>query len=321
MSLTVGSCFAGIGGLDLGLERAGMRVAWQVERDPFCLKVLAKHWPDIRRHDDINTSVEAGLASVDLICGGVPCQPWSVAGKRKGQDDERDLWPAFWRLCLHLRPRFVLVEEVPGFAVQGGLGRALTDIARAGYDAEWLHLSAADVGAPHRRRRLFVVAYAGRDGYGVSVQPLGLTGSCASSDARRYGPVRDVAYADGFGRERKREPEHSGQQGAPRTLADGCGERGRRCGAELAYAEGEGLANRRQAGSQAGEGGEVWRTPLARSERRSRAWWQVEPDVGRMVDGVPARVDRLRSLGNAVVPQVAEVIGRRILQAVKSEPS
>ncbi len=139
-------CFAGIGGLDLGLRAPSMSVRWQVEIDEFCRRVLAKHWPDVRRHDDINTAIDAGRP-VDLIGGGVPCQPWSVAGKKKGQDDARDLWPAFWKLCLLLRPRFIVVEEVPGFAVPGGLGRALTDLARAGYSAEWFHLSAAEVGA------------------------------------------------------------------------------------------------------------------------------------------------------------------------------
>ena len=244
MTLTVGSCFAGIGGLDLGLERSGMRVAWQVERDPFCLKVLAKHWPDIRRHDDINSAVEAELAPVDLICGGVPCQPWSVAGKRKGQDDERDLWPAFWRLCLHIRPRFIVVEEVPGFAVAGGLGRAITDIARSGYSAEWFHLSAEDVGAPHLRERLWTIA----------------------------------------------------------------------------YADGSGLEDRGQTGEPHGQE----RLPHSAVERCPDSWWSSEPPVGRVVHGLPRRLAGRRraaisALGNAVVPKVAEGIGRRILDAVNRE--
>ena len=268
--LTVGSCFAGIGGLDLGLERAGMSVRWQVEIDEFCRRVLAKHWPDVRRHDDINTAPDADLEPVDLICGGVPCQPWSVAGKRKGNDDARDLWPAFWRLCLLLRPRYVVVEEVPGFAVDGGLGRALTDIARAGYAAEWFHLSAAEVGSWHLRKRLWIVANA--DGNGQHGQDLHLR-SGRQDEAEAFGVwTGEAADADGSG------------------LANGH----------------ESVLRESELGIAVGGG-----------------WWSSEPSVGRVVHGLPRglagwRRASISALGNAVVPQVAEVIGRRIVEHVRS---
>ena len=165
----VGSLFSGIGGFDLGLERAGMEVRWQVERDEWCRNVLAKHWPKVKRYGAIEDVNVETLEPVNLICGGFPCQPHSVANNRSrgGVDDERWLWPQFSRLVGILRPRFVLVENVTGlFTVNRGraFGEILTDLAQLGYDCEWSVLSAADVGAPHLRKRVWIVADADRTG-------------------------------------------------------------------------------------------------------------------------------------------------------------
>lgn len=162
MNATFGSLFAGIGGLDLGLDRAGWSCKWQVEIDPYCLAVLQKHWPNVPRFGDVKTLTGDELESVDLICGGFPCQPVSCAGKKKGQADERWLWPEFARIIRMVRPRFVLVENVPGLlnANEGrAMGEVLGDLAESGYDAEWNRVSAASVGAPHLRERIFIVAY------------------------------------------------------------------------------------------------------------------------------------------------------------------
>lgn len=266
--ITFGSLFSGIGGLDLGLERAGMVCRWQCEIDPYATRVLEKHWPHVKRYSDVRTITDA--EPVGLICGGVPCQPWSVAGKRRGQDDERDLWPEFWRVCLLVRPRFVLVEEVPGFAVPGGLGRALTDLARAGFDAEWFHLSAADVGAPHLRKRLFVVAYADSD-----------RRERANLHVRRW---------------RQDKASHVRVRSGANADVDR---------ARLAQWKGE-----------CGNDGEE-RAPAFRSD-----WWESEPAVGRVVHGLPRRLAGRRraaitALGNSVVPQVAEAIGRMIVRAAQ----
>ena len=248
-----GSLFSGIGGLDLGLERAGWECAWQVELDEWCRAVLARHWPDVPRWDDAATfpplarmgdadssystwderfwftwpSGFTTRGSVDLICGGFPCQPVSHAGKRLGQADERWLWPEFARIVRLLRPRYVLVENVPGLLTRG-MGDVLGDLAASGYDTEWDCIPAAAVGAPHLRYRVFI-----------------------------------VAHAD---------------------------------------------AIRRRRGT--GVFGQGWR-----SEPSDGSWWATEPDVDRVAHGVPRRVDRLRGLGNAVVPQVAEWIGRRLMLA------
>lgn len=152
------SLFAGIGGIDLAFERAGFKTVAQVERDPFCLAVLAKHWPDVPRIEDVKDAGRHNLPSVDVLAGGFPCQPVSVAGKRRGTQDERWLWPEFARLIGELRPRIAFMENVPGLLTAGGT-TVLADLAALGYDAEWGVIPASAAGAPHRRERWFCVAY------------------------------------------------------------------------------------------------------------------------------------------------------------------
>lgn len=161
---TVLELFAGIGGLSLGLERAGFRVVGQVELDPFCRKVLARHWPEVPRHDDVRTA-PAWWASrprprVDVVAGGFPCQPFSGAGRRGGTADERWGWPWMLDVLRVLRPRVVLVENVAALLDdRDAFGTILADLATLGMDAQWGVLSACALGAPHTRSRLFVVAH------------------------------------------------------------------------------------------------------------------------------------------------------------------
>ena len=160
-----GSLFSGIGGMDLGLERAGFDVQWQVEIDPFCRKVLAKHWPDVKRYGDVHDVGAHNLEPVDLICGGFPCQDISSANPNKtGIDGKRSgLWSGYRRVIHELRPRYVLVENVSSLLARG-LGRVLGDLAALGYDAEWDVLPACAVGSPQRRERVFIVAHDGGRG-------------------------------------------------------------------------------------------------------------------------------------------------------------
>ena len=155
---TFGSLFAGIGGIDLGLERAGFECRWQVEIDPFCRQVLAKHWPSVHRHDDVRTAGAACLEKVDVICGGFPCQDISHAGKREGIGGARSgLWKEYARIVGEIQPKAILIENVA--ALRGrGLNVVLTDLAALGYSAEWDCIPAAAVGAPHRRDRIFIIA-------------------------------------------------------------------------------------------------------------------------------------------------------------------
>ncbi|MDO8671262.1 MAG: DNA (cytosine-5-)-methyltransferase [Dehalococcoidia bacterium] len=157
-ALTVGSLFAGIGGIEKGLEDAGCKVIWQVENDEWCRRVLTKHWPDVPKYGDIREVDFASLERPDILAGGWPCQPCSVAGKQLGQQDARWLWPEFVRAIRILRPRYILAENVPGL-LRRAFSDVLRDLAECGYDAEWTSLSAAAVGAPHIRERIWIVAY------------------------------------------------------------------------------------------------------------------------------------------------------------------
>ena len=152
-----GSLFSGIGGLDLGLERAGMECAWQVEIDDYCTRVLEKHWPGVTKHKDVKHVGKRNLEPVDLIAGGFPCQPHSVAGKRRGAADDRNLWPEYLRIIKELRPRYVLGENVPGI-VSTYLDTVLSDLEGEGYTCTTFNIPAVALDAPHRRERIFVVA-------------------------------------------------------------------------------------------------------------------------------------------------------------------
>jgi len=158
-ALTVGSLFSGIGGIELGLTRCGMELRWLCEIDPFCRVRISRHWPRVPNLGDVRAVGWACVEPVDLVAGGFPCQPVSLAGKRRGVDDERWLWPEFERCLRALRPRFALVENVPGLLVSGYCGTIFGDLAEAGYNARWTVLGAGDVGAPHKRKRLWILAY------------------------------------------------------------------------------------------------------------------------------------------------------------------
>ena len=289
MTLTVGSLFSGIGGLDLGLERVGMTVRWQSEIDPYACRVLAKHWPDVPNLGDITTIDWSNVEPVDVICGGYPCQPFSLAGARQGTDDARHLWPYFANAIRHLRPRWALLENVPGH-LSLGFGDVLGDLAALGFDADWDCIPASAVGAPHLRYRIFIVAHANEQQHESRTPALGRASTShvpALADADRAGRI-----------------EQRGSVAASTELSPA-----QRCGD---VADTEGLTVRtglRTSGSRQERWGRLG------DSRRSSIPWATEPDVGRVAHGVPARVDRLRALGNAVVPQVAEHVGRLIMNA------
>ena len=316
-----GSLFAGIGGIDLGLERAGMTCAWQVEIDPFCQKVLAKHWPEVARYEDIREVGADKLTPVDLICGGFPCQPHSLAGNRQASGDERDLWGEMFRVICEVKPRWVLAENVPGLlSSEAGrfFGRVLRDLASVGYDVEWESIPAAAVGAPHRRDRVFIVAC--RDGERLKERSKPNSTAIESkqsasrrSDASRCGSDVADSILSGIPADRGflgRDQERI--QGRPWSSPLSAGEEAPHAadveqgGTLLADTNSEGSEYAREMQ----ERGECF---SGRNSTSHSSWWDIEPAVGRVANGVPSRVDRLRCLGNAVVPQVAEWIGRQIV--------
>lgn len=244
--LRVLSLFSGIGGLDLGLERAGMQVVCHSETDPYACLVLAKHWPGVYNVGDIvladfqDEALCDHIGSIDVIAGGFPCQDISKAGKRAGIEEgvKSGLWREFARAIREIRPKYVIVENAADLVIRG-LGTVLSDLAACGYDTEWRRVSAAEFGAPHDRRRTFIVAY-------PHGHPLRLT----------EGPWPE--------RPRAAQLEHTSSDGTARAV-----------------------------GSSA---------------------WGFVPDLGGVVHGLPDWVDRLRGLGNAVVPAVAEHIGRIVVE-------
>jgi DNA (cytosine-5)-methyltransferase 1 len=165
--LTHFSLFTGIGGLDLAAEWAGFTTVGQCEWADYPTKVLEKHWPDVPRWRDVRDVTaksirERGIKEVTILSGGFPCQPHSLAGKRKASDDERDLWGEFARVICEVRPKWVLGENVPGLlSSEDGrfFGRILNDLAQMGYDVGWCSFPASSVGAIHQRERVFIIAY------------------------------------------------------------------------------------------------------------------------------------------------------------------
>ena len=293
------SLFSGIGGLDLGLDRSGMTCIAQVERDQFCQKVLAKHWPNVPRFNDVTTFGRSSLdGTVDLICGGFPCQPHSLAGKRKASEDERDLWGEFSRIIREFKPKWVLAENVPGLlSSESGrfFGRVLRDLAQSGYDAEWDCIPAAALGAPHIRYRVFLVAYTNGCQQGRGEQ------SQRSADQRNSNFAGDGAKRDVDNAKcQRRETRGDNHAKHDRYIT---GAAGKHTG-NMAHTYSAGLSQPEHERQLSGS--------IAKCD-----WWEVEPSVGRVVDGISGRVDRLRGLGNAVVPQVAEWIGQQIMEADK----
>lgn len=225
-ALTHLSLFTGIGGLDLGLERAGMVTVGQVEIDPACRLVLARHWPDVPRHNDVRTAVEwlrqTGLTA-DVVSGGFPCQPFSPAGKGKGAADPRHLWPSMMDVIEEVRPRYVIGENSPRLLRHSAFRSILADLSQLRYVVEWSIVSACAMGAPHMRKRLFIVGYPDDGSRGI---------------------------------------ERNGQEEAKRHVHH----------------------------------------------------WQTEPEPHPVAYGISRRVERRRLLANAVVPQVAEYVGRLVIE-------
>lgn len=284
--------FSGIGGFSLGLERAGMQTVAFCEVDPVCRRVLQKHWPDVPIFEDVKTlSAKDIHETIDVICGGFPCQDISVAGNGLGLAGERSgLWYEYRRLIEEIHPRYVIIENVAALRSRG-LDEILRCVDALGYDAEWHCIPASSIGAPHQRDRIWIVAYANNIRRSSTQD--------AESDYQRN------------------------DSGSPRPHVAVEFARSSVLGADIRGSATETVAN---AVSKGWQGRLHW---WANQERQSELgylgrcrsvdgqpienWWATEPSVGRVAHGVSGRTHRLRQLGNAVVPQIPELIGRAII--------
>ena len=305
MKLKVLDLFAGIGGFSLGLERTGgFETVAFCEKDEKAQLVLKKHWPDTPVYGDIKELTHERLQSdgivPDIITGGFPCQDISAAGKGKGIIGERSgLWSEMFRLIRDVRPAWAIIENVSALRSKG-LALVLQDFCSVGYCAEWHCIPASAVGAPHQRDRVWITAYHNTDSEGQPVvsehgEASKLQEHVANTKRGRCGKngeQRGVEEIYGSGTHAKLPPKKSS--------------------ADVAHANKPRLEGRLRQLLQecatkqpAGEGGSF--------KRKLSDHWESEPNVGRVVDGIPRRVDRLRQLGNAVVPQIPELLGRAIL--------
>jgi len=290
----VGSLFSGIGGIELGFEREGFRTNWFIENNEYCQAILRKNFPDTPIYGDISTIDFTRLKSVDILTGGFPCQDISQANpKGKGIEGERSgLWSYYAEAIRTIRSKYAIIENVPNIANKG-LNIVLRDIAEAGYDAEWFCLRASDFGALHQRKRLFIVAYSCSSGCGEAEQPL-LWGQpnatrCASSDINHQRQLQLQRSKQDI-----RQRDNNGLEG--RFITDDFEDRIQRFAEE----------------SLQGQHGFSWCQDVRRIEDL-----QGRPDIPEPLfrggrDGIPFWMDRIKCCGNAVVPQVAQFIARRI---------
>jgi DNA (cytosine-5)-methyltransferase 1 len=327
MKPTLGSLFAGIGGIDLGFERAGFETKWQVEINPYCRKVLARHFPNAERFEDVRNVGSSNLRRVDVIAGGFPCQDISNAGNRAGieGDTRSGLWREFSRIISELRPSFALVENVAALLVPirddrgrltepAPIGRVLGDLADCGYDAEWQVISAADMGALHLRERVWIVAYPHSD---RQHEPQSFPSSPYNQEWN-HSPYRENGATVAS------EIRPGSQGHLPNSQAERFQEEG-----ELRHIE---SSERIPSGCEA----RIFTDP--REERTQRFLQETLPrlqglswckDVRRVEDlrgrsdipeplfrgsrdGVPDWVDRVGACGNSVIPAIPELIANRI---------
>ena len=332
------SLFSGVGGIDLAAEWAGFETVLQVEIDPYCKRVLEKHWPDVKRIEDIrDVKADSVNEPITLVSGGFPCQPFSVAGKRRGTKDDRWFWPEMRRVIQEIAPAWVLAENVPGIlSLQSGFlfNAMLIDLEAAGYETWTGLIPAAGVGAPHLRYRVFIVAHSeqfrrGGRNYGDEERHNGEIQTARSGAGEKQGIL---AHANGRGLSESRvcqkQPQRTKTLSAGEDVAYTGSNRGRiqqisgreredKTGASDDGPKKSLVDSNEQHGN--GNGFPAGTISQLEAASLSKEYWLSEPDVGRVASRVPNRVDRLRCLGNAVVPAQVLPILRAIARVEMEE--
>jgi len=288
--------FSGIGGFSLGLERAGFETVAFCEIDKYCRLVLQKHWKDIKIYSDVREITrqqyeQDGLELPEIITGGFPCQPFSVAGRQKGSRDNRYLWPEMFRIIKEFKPRWIIAENVRGIInIQDGVvfEGVHADLESQGYETQTFNIPAAGVGAPHRRERVWIVANSRRTIRGKQ--------STRNKESIGSGTPQKTEWSidsDSLARPSEREKIMAD----PKSIQSNVGKINQ---------------SKKESGEKRILRSEVGRVSSSFNQNN---WWNFEPNVGRVVDGVQGRTHRLKGLGNSIVPQIAEEIGKAILKA------
>ena len=304
-----GSLFSGIGGFDLAAQWCGWQNIFQVEINNFCQKVLIKNFPAVKRYKDIKEFDGTEYrGAIDIISGGFPCQPFSVAGKRKGTEDDRSLWHEMFRIIKEIKPHWIVGENVAGI-VNMELNNVLADLEGEGYETQTFIIPACAVGAPHRRDRVWIVANNEKQ---FNWQDLSKSNKRQVQEFRNCVEQANICYS--VSESRWQEPKTG--MGMERNVLQGQewqenSNRVETPGNDVANSESKRLERSNATGNTCTNGRNLQYT--------RNNWWSTEPDVGRVAHGIPRRVDRLKSLGNAIVPQVAFEIFKRIDQLCQIE--
>lgn len=318
--IKIGSLFAGIGGFELGIERGipNTETIWQVEKEPYCQRILAKHWPDAKIYNDVRNITKENVEPVDILIGGFPCQSISVAGKQEGlaNENKSGLWWEFHRIISELRPRIVVMENVPNIVRVGGrdVVGSLTEI---GYDCEWTVISASQFGAPHLRKRWFCVAYPNDDRI---QQPR----KNEQSDTARKGKETAIYSERGKRKEntgktdvRNKRSNHSQNNVTYPQSKSSSYRIGRFQGKEETETWIH-TANVRKYSIRNGEGRITSNAKYNGTQSDKHNFWQKnapQSPLCHVDDGISDRVARLKALGNAIVPQCSQYIGECIYRS------
>ncbi len=281
--------FSGLGGFSLGLEATGgFETVAFCDIEKFSRKVLKKHWPNVKQYKDIKELTyeqikEDTLAPIDIVTGGYPCQPFSIAGSQRGEKDTRHLWPDMFRIVKECKPTWVIGENVSGH-IKLGLDTVLQDLESEGYSVRAFSISASSIGANHQRERVWIIAHSNME------------------NTRQHG--------------RRIESTWDTESIGPRTFEET--ERSSNSNKVNGSSEGASLVGESSDTNSQGLQGCRSEQQLRKDETERPtswdSWWQLEPDVGRVANGIPHRVDRLKGLGNSLVPAIPFIIGQSILR-------
>ncbi len=305
--------FSGIGGFSYGLDQVGFKTVAFCEMDQYCKLVLQKHWKGVKIYNDVKElkgqEVIKEHGTIDLITGGFPCQPFSIAGSRKGTNDNRHLWPEMFRLIKELKPRWIIGENVRNIiSIQDGMvfENVCTDLEGEGYEVRAFNIPAAGIGAPHKRERIWIVANSRRTLRERSKFQGENANESKQEDANQYQrssstPTDNVANTHTRLSNGSIEKVQSGGQtfvtSSQRT--------------DVAYTYSQ--RQQEQCGPESIQ--KERNEPQRSSGQEGHTGWEFEPDVGRVANGISGRVHRLKALGNSIVPQIAKEIGRAIMIA------